>query len=120
MPLLTVLYRVPIPVYTCEDDSAPPGYAHHASGTLFTSIRTYSKLLQAVMRRDTKLLSKRTWELALADQLKDRGIKVPRPRVCVHRSIIIPRVGITADSLVHSGKPVPRVSPMSKSAFKYK
>jgi hypothetical protein len=35
------------------------------------------------MRRDTKLLSKGTWALAVADQLKDRGITVPRPRVSV-------------------------------------
>lgn len=40
-----------------------------------------SKVLQAVMRHDTTLLSKRTWAIAIADSLKPLDIKMCKPRV---------------------------------------
>ena len=71
---------IPTAFYSEEGD-LPPGHAYVASGPFWSSTQTYSKLLQAVLRRDTRLLSETTWELAMKDDLTGRGLAVPRPRV---------------------------------------
>lgn len=68
-------------MYACDDEMPPPGYFHIASGPTIGSGQMFVKVLQAVMQRDTAVLSKRTWEISLADALKPLGIKMCRPRV---------------------------------------
>lgn len=64
------------------------GYAHLAGGPFLGSAQAYSKILQAVLRRDPRLLSPSTWDLAVSDGLKDSGIMLPRPRVS-HRELTV-------------------------------
>lgn len=47
----------------------------------------FSKLLQAVLRHDKRLLSEETWRLAEQDALKAIGAKVPVPMVRIVREI---------------------------------
>ncbi|EPQ56885.1 beta-lactamase/transpeptidase-like protein [Gloeophyllum trabeum ATCC 11539] len=61
------------------DGHPPAGKAHFAGGCLFGNARGYAKILQAVLRKDSKLLSRGTWDMAFADDFAKRGIKMPRP-----------------------------------------
>lgn len=96
--------------YSEEGDPAP-GYAHVASGPYWSSAQAYCRLLQAVLRRDTRLLSESTWDLAMKDDLKPRGLSVPRPRVSRH---FIPAVKVVwYDNMpaLASGRPLQHCSP---------
>jgi len=57
----------------------PPGKAYYAGGCLFGNAQGYAKVLQAVLRKDPKILKRTTWDMAFADDFAERGIKVPRP-----------------------------------------
>lgn len=68
-----------LPLYSEEGDPAP-GFTHNASIPVWTSTQAFSKILQAIVRHDPKLLSEATWRLAEQDALEDTGIKMPVPR----------------------------------------
>lgn len=49
------------------------------SGPFICSMQSFSKILQAVLNHDSRLLSKETWELAVKDQTTSKGIKMEIP-----------------------------------------
>lgn len=70
-----------------EEGVPAPGYAHFASGPIWSSTQTFCKLLQAALAHDPRLLTEETWRLAERDALECMGIKVPVPRVSTCISI---------------------------------
>jgi len=69
---------IPFPLWSMEEP-LPEGKAYFAPACIFSSLQGYAKVLQAVLNMDSKILSKKVWEMAVGDDLKDRGIKVPKP-----------------------------------------
>ena len=54
---------------------------------MWSSVQTYSKLLQAVLKHDKRLLSEEIWCLAEQDALGAIGAKVPVPLVSLPRKV---------------------------------
>ncbi|KAF9515757.1 hypothetical protein BS47DRAFT_1391399 [Hydnum rufescens UP504] len=69
---------IPFDIYMSEGDPAE-GYAYFASGPLFGTIEAYTKVLQAALRHDPRILAETTWQLAVRDALTEQGIKL-KPR----------------------------------------
>jgi hypothetical protein len=67
-------------MYMIEGDP-PEGYAHFASAPLFGTIEAYTKVLQAALRHDPRILAETTWKLAVRDALTERGIKLEAQKV---------------------------------------
>ena len=63
------------------DGDPPEGYAHFASGSLQGTVEAYTKVLQAALRHDPRVLTETTWRLAVRDDLTERGIKIDMRRV---------------------------------------
>lgn len=68
----------PFRPYSTEN-APPPGHACYASACMYGSLPAYLKVLQAVLRRDTRLLRSETWIRAIVDDIGPRGLKVPIP-----------------------------------------
>lgn len=78
-----------IEIYTAED-GPDEGMAYVAESALFGSLRAHSKILQAVLNRDPRIMSPATWELAFKDDYGPRGIKVTRPDMkTMHSGLIL-------------------------------
>ncbi|CAO1631589.1 unnamed protein product [Sympodiomycopsis kandeliae] len=60
--------EIPFDVWSC-DGLAPADSFHFGSAPVWASHKTYSKVIQAAMRQDERLLSKELWEEALSDQI---------------------------------------------------
>jgi methyl acetate hydrolase len=69
---------VPFPVWATEGPP-PEGKAYFAPGCLFASQQAYAKILQAVLNQDPRILSAGVWQTAIKDDLKARGINIPKP-----------------------------------------
>ncbi|KAF9514487.1 hypothetical protein BS47DRAFT_1361694 [Hydnum rufescens UP504] len=59
-------------IYTVEGDP-PEGYAHFATGSLLGTLEAYTKVLQAALRHDPRILAETTWKLAVKDALTEQG-----------------------------------------------
>jgi methyl acetate hydrolase len=69
--------RIPLSVYATEE-RPPDGKSYYAGGCVFASLQAYAKVLQAVLVQDSRILSLGIWKMAMKDDLKDRGVKMPR------------------------------------------
>ncbi|KDQ54603.1 hypothetical protein JAAARDRAFT_60578 [Jaapia argillacea MUCL 33604] len=88
-------------IYIPEGGGEPaPGKTYHASGCVFASCQAYAKVLQAVLRKDEKILSKDVWERAMKDDLKDRKAPVQLPKEAWKSSMphLSNDVGVFAES----------------------
>ncbi|KDQ54607.1 hypothetical protein JAAARDRAFT_209310 [Jaapia argillacea MUCL 33604] len=73
--------EIPFGVWTTEDGGdPPPGKAYFAGGGLLGSCQAYATILQAVLRRDERILSREVWVEAIKDDLKDREVPVQLPK----------------------------------------
>ncbi|KDQ54629.1 hypothetical protein JAAARDRAFT_60596 [Jaapia argillacea MUCL 33604] len=78
----TGFQEVPFALWTPENGGdPPPGKAYYAGGGLYGSSEAYATILQAVIRRDTRILSREVWAETIRDDLQDREIpvRIPRP-----------------------------------------
>ncbi|KZT29808.1 beta-lactamase/transpeptidase-like protein [Neolentinus lepideus HHB14362 ss-1] len=57
---------IAFPIYSTEGDP-PKGKAHYAGASMYASTRSYAKILQAVLRRDERILRASTWDMVYAD-----------------------------------------------------
>ncbi|GJJ11939.1 hypothetical protein Clacol_006177 [Clathrus columnatus] len=67
-----------MPLYIRED-GPEEGHAYPPEGMLWTSIRAFVPLLQAMLGRDERILKSEIWERVTKDDLKDRGVIVHNP-----------------------------------------
>lgn len=67
-------------IYSTED-LPPPGHTVFASGALWAKLPAFTKVIQAILREDARLLSKGVWDIATRDDLGPRGLKVPSPEL---------------------------------------
>lgn len=68
----------PFEIYSAEN-GPEEGMAYIAEAGLNASLQAYTKILQAVVNKDPKIMSPATWELAFKDDFGSRGVKVTRP-----------------------------------------
>lgn len=72
--------KVDLSPYTTED-IPPPGHTIFACGALWGKLPAFTKVIQAILSEDTRLLSKNVWYIATRDDLGPRGLKVPSPEL---------------------------------------
>lgn len=69
--------QIPFGIWSCEDDP-PEGHNHFGSAAVWASHIDYARLWQAALRKDEKILSKETWDLAFGDQATPYGVEMPK------------------------------------------
>ncbi|GJJ07864.1 hypothetical protein Clacol_002070 [Clathrus columnatus] len=73
-------FKVDLVPYATED-IPPPGYMVYASGAFWGTSTSFALFIQALLREDTRLLSKAVWDIATVDDIGPRGIRVPSPEM---------------------------------------
>lgn len=73
-------HKVDLFLYGTED-IPPPGHTIYASGAFWGKVPAFATVIQAVLNEDTRLLSQNVWRMAIQDDLRPRGLKVPSPEL---------------------------------------
>lgn len=72
-------FELPFKLYAPE--TLGEGMVYSAETGLYASAQAFVKVLQAVINKDSRILSPSTWELSFKDDFGPRGLKVSRPDV---------------------------------------
>ncbi|TFK46059.1 beta-lactamase/transpeptidase-like protein [Heliocybe sulcata] len=65
----------PIPVHMYSEPEPSEGKATYVGASMYASAQSYAKVLQAVMRKDERILSPAGWSLAYSDGMEPLGLR---------------------------------------------
>ncbi|TFK46060.1 beta-lactamase/transpeptidase-like protein [Heliocybe sulcata] len=74
-PLDHTSWFQPIPVHMYSEPDPSEGKATYVGASMYASAQSYAKILQAVMRKDERILSPSGWSLAYSDGMEPLGLR---------------------------------------------